>query len=216
MFTEKISTSSDSVRSNTDNKGNTSFLSQNQNSAVSRFINGYLDVANITTTNSRTRGNHEEMNPNNALQPPQLQQSHVLQHVPHEVLITFLASMSRKDVSLHKKSLGVLLYYAMHSRLHLFGHPPLDTRQGKLSLVRVNSAQTTSTLLNTSNPLYTSTTNNNSHNKTSFPINVTNEGSGKEMIGKKLTLRNPSVPQLTICTPVPDDSNGHKNNIADK
>lgn len=159
MFTRGRTTNSNDVKNN-NSEGSASFSAQNDNNNNTTTTTNGKNIAN----QEEVDGSHSSSNNNNRDESNQSSLIHynVLQQVPDAVLITFLASMSRKDVALHKKSLGALLYYAMHSRLHLFGHPPLDTRQGKLSLVRVNSAHATSTLLNTANPLYATNPNSKS------------------------------------------------------
>lgn len=75
--------------------------------------------------------------------------------ISNEVVISFLAVIARHDVHVTKKTLAHLLHDVMHKRLDVFGQPPTENRQGKLTLVQVGT--TVDATIDTTNPLYTPT-----------------------------------------------------------
>ncbi|KAG5482061.1 hypothetical protein LSCM1_05777 [Leishmania martiniquensis] len=73
--------------------------------------------------------------------------------ISNEVVISFLAAIARRDVLVTKKTLAHLLHSVMRMRPDVFGHPPTEDRQGKLTLVQVGT--TVDSAIDTTNPLYT-------------------------------------------------------------
>lgn len=73
--------------------------------------------------------------------------------IPNEVVISFLAAIARQDVLVTKKTLAHLLHSVMRMRPDVFGQPPTENRQGKLTLVQVGT--TVDSAIDTTNPLYT-------------------------------------------------------------
>ncbi|GET87499.1 hypothetical protein, conserved [Leishmania tarentolae] len=73
--------------------------------------------------------------------------------ISNEVVISFLAAIARQDVLVTKKTLAHLLHSVMRMRPDVFGQPPTESRQGKLTLVQVGT--TVDSAMDTTNPLYT-------------------------------------------------------------
>ncbi|KAG5509001.1 hypothetical protein GH5_06226 [Leishmania sp. Ghana 2012 LV757] len=73
--------------------------------------------------------------------------------ISNEIVISFLAAIARRDVLVTKKTLAHLLHSVMRMRPDVFGHPPTEDRQGKLTLVQVGT--TVDSAIDTTNPLYT-------------------------------------------------------------
>ncbi|CAG9572175.1 conserved hypothetical protein [Leishmania major strain Friedlin] len=73
--------------------------------------------------------------------------------ISNEVVISFLAAIARQDVLVTKKTLAHLLHSVMRMRPDVFGQPPTENRQGKLTLVQVGT--TVDSAIDTTNPLYT-------------------------------------------------------------
>ncbi|KAG8346791.1 hypothetical protein TRVL_02377 [Trypanosoma vivax] len=77
-----------------------------------------------------------------ALAPPTVvsSQQGALGSVPNEVLIPFLAAMSREDVCVTKSALTAVLHRAMSLRSDVFGQPPTANRFSRLAIARSGSA----------------------------------------------------------------------------
>ncbi|XQJ26140.1 hypothetical protein NXY56_002092 [Leishmania guyanensis] len=73
--------------------------------------------------------------------------------ISNEAVISFLAAIARRDVLVTKKTLAHLLHSVMRMRPDVFGQPPTENRQGKLTLVQVGT--TVDSAIDTTNPLYT-------------------------------------------------------------